>query len=59
MYLATEPSGAKKAVKVISKEQLKSSKNKGKVRPLATAEIAAQAVDPPCAQAHHARSPVP
>ncbi|KAK4705480.1 hypothetical protein P7C70_g731, partial [Phenoliferia sp. Uapishka_3] len=31
VYVATEPGGAKKAVKVISKEQLKSSKNKGKL----------------------------
>lgn len=32
MYLATEEDGRLKAVKVIAKEQLKSTKNKGKVR---------------------------
>lgn len=31
MYLATEPTGEEKALKVVAKEQLKSSKNKGKV----------------------------
>lgn len=33
MYLATEEDGSKKAVKVIAKEQLKSTKNKSKVGP--------------------------
>jgi hypothetical protein len=33
VYLATEEDGSKKAVKVIAKEQLKSTKNKSKVGP--------------------------
>lgn len=32
MYLSTEPDGSYRALKVIAKEQLKSTKNKSKVR---------------------------
>jgi hypothetical protein len=32
VYIATEADGSEKAIKVISKEQLKSTKNKSKVR---------------------------